>query len=246
MYAVISRPGPNRWIGLVIAIGLVVPVCLAVLPGATGWIFARQAPTAAPTEAAIFTPAAAARQSDYPPDAGPAGVPNASADAIETMLGQLETRDEATLREPLLSMRLAEMALLSRADPRAGPQFSRWADVFSDRLAEMVLPAGTRASLAAKLTIYQHEVLGARDGSAPARNAEAAPRDEARAVEPVTENADLALPMSIHRQTEAFGMTRDQVWGLLGVAILVSMLLAAGGGFTLGRVAAHNRRLVHH
>src|ERR1051326_3660773 len=87
----------------------------------------------------------------------------ASVDAIETVLGQLRTSDEALLREPLLGMRLARMAMIAGNDPWSEKQLARWADVFATRLAEATIPEGTRARLERSFNTYAHDVLIAKE-----------------------------------------------------------------------------------
>jgi len=159
MQAVLSDSRPRRCVLSLVAIGIIVPLCMATLPGVASRILSRVVGPAERT----YTEAYAFSLTDASwtvsaRDVAPR-VLNASAAAIETQLGQLGTSDEALLQEPLLGMRLAEAAIVSRSDPRAERQLSYWAEIFSARLEEIVIPEGTRATLARRLATYQHDVL---------------------------------------------------------------------------------------
>lgn len=96
----------------------------------------------------------------------------ASLDAIDAVPGQLTTRDEAMLREPLLGVRIAGAALMSRAGSQSAQKLARYSESFSARLADVTVPEGTRTSLATKLAAYEHTALSVRHDEDPRREAE--------------------------------------------------------------------------
>jgi hypothetical protein len=85
--------------------------------------------------------------------------PEATAIAIDSMLGQLQADHEAVLRAPLLGMRLAEKALIADGDSRSVRQLSHWAAIFTARANEIAIPDGTRAKLVGLVAMYQHDAL---------------------------------------------------------------------------------------
>ncbi len=78
----------------------------------------------------------------------------AALDAFDMLLGSLSTRDEAWLREPVRDMRLAELAFASWHDPHSLDQRALWGDLFSQRLAAMMLATETRVRLAEAIANY--------------------------------------------------------------------------------------------
>jgi len=165
----------------------------------------------------------------------------ASTDTIDAVLGQLETRDEAVLREPLLGMQLSEAAFLSGADRSSMERVSRASDRFSERLAGLAIPEGTRARLTAKLVAYERDVSGTNDTVLAAQNAEGALRNAALAVEGALRDADRAVSMEQARLTASSDAARQRGWWLLGAGLVVSVLCVASLGFVLGRSAVVNR-----
>jgi hypothetical protein len=99
--------------------------------------------------------------------------------AIETLLGQLQTADEAVLREQLLGLRRAGIEYRSRADVQSAWLVASWAETFAERLEEAAIPAGTRASLTMKLAAYEHEILTTGVSSSASEST----REPARAVD---------------------------------------------------------------
>jgi hypothetical protein len=154
---------------------------------------------------------------------------SAPANAIELVLGQLQTSDEARLREPLLAMRLAEAALRSGRDPRSADQLSRWAGIFAARLDEMVIPQGTRANLMGRLAAYEHAVLDLPDALPRQQIDPEGTASAARAVETALANADRALTAEQRHLNETFEAACEEfVWTF--AASLGAALLIVGGG----------------
>jgi hypothetical protein len=148
-----------------------------------------------------------------------------SSGAIELVLGQLQTADEARLREPLLAMHAAEAILRLERDPHAADQMSRWAGVFAARLDGIALPQGTRTNLLARLTAYQRDVLSAADKQGSG----------ALAVETALTNAERALAADQQQATNAFeGACKRFLWSF-GAALAASLLIV--GGVAFGRTA---------
>ena len=92
-----------------------------------------------------------------------APVPNepvpSTINAIDAILGQLDTHDETLLRVPLLAMCTAGAKARSGRDKEAVALVSVFAEIFAARLNEVRVPERTRAALAAKLVIYEHDLL---------------------------------------------------------------------------------------
>jgi hypothetical protein len=95
---------------------------------------------------------------------------------IETTIGQLQTSDEAALRQPLEGMNRAEREFQASPDPRYEQQLSWWADRFSARLAELTIPERTRTALAIRLAAYERGALAAMEAVLTARRDILAPR----------------------------------------------------------------------
>lgn len=89
---------------------------------------------------------------------------------IETMLGQLQTRDEAALHEPLLAMRRAELEFYDLPNAQYEQQLTWWAERFSERLAQRDIPEGMRTGLAIRLAAYQHDALARMDAALASRH----------------------------------------------------------------------------
>ena len=210
MHAVLSRPGPRRWL-LPVVPGILVALLFVALPDAPARMLVRDAglnkdvrdeTAALSTSRPGFLQARVAERDvvveqsalaqeeaisgvrqpldansptredlNAPPietyarafTAAPAlqsGIaPEASSDAIASMLGQLRTQDEALLREPLLGMRLAEKALLADSGSWSARQLSHWAAIFATKVNEIAIPDGTRAKLERLVAVYQHDAL---------------------------------------------------------------------------------------
>jgi len=159
------------------------------------------------------------------------------ADAIDAMLGQLRTQDEALLREPLLDMRLAEMAIRPGGDAPSARRLSRSAEIFAARLDEMAIPVGTRASLARKIAAYEHDALSENDVLFQ-EPTDAAIHQAVSAVETAMANADGALTARQQLVTDASDTARARLRWLLGAALGISALVMAACGFAFGRTAA--------
>jgi hypothetical protein len=114
---------------------------------------------------------------------------NASADAIDAMLGRLQTDNEALLREPLVGMRLAATAFLSEGKSQSARQLSRWAEIFTTRLNEMTIPEGTRANLARMLATYEHGVVDTNNALFPRQHEGEIPQVGNGAMETAMANA---------------------------------------------------------
>jgi len=149
--------------------------------------------------------------------------------AIESVLGQLQTRDEARLREPLLAMRLADATLRSGRDPRAAEHVSYWAGIFAARLDEVAIPPGTRSNLLARLAAYQHTIFSKYDALLLQQPDRDGPQAAALAVEVALANADRAVTAEQQRLNETFQLAGKRfVWSL--VAALAASLLIVGAG----------------
>ena len=279
MRAALFRTHPGLWIGLVLVIGMAVPLGFAGLPGSVsdngrvgsaaaalravrvGLIGVRSAEPGAVGDEALagvksalealerdpglarepiaalrlalddFFAQVTARRRATVPGFGPG---NASADAIEVTLGELTTRDEAALREPILSLRDIETEFLARVDPEDVPQVSRWAEIFSARLAEAIIPERTRVGLAAELAAYQRAILDMMGAMLAARDD---PEPLTIAVETAVEDVDRALTA----ETEMVEASRQRFGWITEGGLIASVLLAAACGFALGR--AHTSAL---
>src|SRR5579862_1254346 len=84
-----------------------------------------------------------------------------SLDAIERVLGQLATEDEARLREPLMGMRLAAEALSARQDDWSARQMAYWTDVYAARVAVAAIPDGARSALMLRFVRWRHDLPAA-------------------------------------------------------------------------------------
>jgi hypothetical protein len=162
---------------------------------------------------------------------------NASVDAIEATLGQLATGDEAALLEPLLRMRNAEMEFLTQADPRKVHQVSRWAETFTSRLAEAIIPEGTRTGLAARLVTYQLAILDTMNAAMGSSRDTDTPELAVRAleVEAAVENVDRLLTVARSFQDKAFDSSRARSEWIAAGGLMGIVLLAAACGFAFGR-----------
>jgi hypothetical protein len=155
--------------------------------------------------------------------------------AIEAVLGQLATGDEAVLHEPVLAMRIAANEMLTGTDPLARDRLARSADTFSARLDQLTIARGTRARVTAALAAYEHDVAATSDAM---RSAEDKSSRAALTVEAAITEVDRGLAIAPETTLSAFGAAgKLNIW-LLGAAVVLSLLLTAGGGFTLGRAAA--------
>jgi hypothetical protein len=158
---------------------------------------------------------------------------SAQAHAVGSILGQLQSGDEARLREPLQAMRVAETTELYDRDPHAADQFSRLAGIFTARVDGMAIPQGTRASLTARLVAYEHAVLSLPN--ALARQHVEAAAASARAVEAALDNVDRALTAEQRRLNRTFeAACKGFVWSI--IAALGASLLIVGTG-VFGRAA---------
>ena len=86
-----------------------------------------------------------------------------AANAIDAILGRLETHDEAILREPLSAMCVAGARFQSAHDSGDERQVSLSAAIFATRLNDVRLPDRTRTALAAHLAAYEHDLLSGDD-----------------------------------------------------------------------------------
>jgi hypothetical protein len=177
------------------------------------------------------------RQAGMTPQRG--ALDTASVHVMEATLGQLNTGDEAELREPLLGMRQAGVDFLVSGDPRYGRLLSGWADMFSARLSEVALPEGTRASLRTKLAAYQNEILGMMDLELAAQRDMGKSRDAALGVVAAMDSGDLALSLESQRRADVLETARVRFNELIGGAAAVSVLLAGAAGFGMGRAGRH-------
>jgi hypothetical protein len=160
---------------------------------------------------------------------------SAASNAIESVLGQLQTRDAARLQEPLLAMRLAEANLRSEQEPRSAEQVSRSAVIFAARLDEMAIPPGTRTRLLARLAAYQHAVFSTDDALLLRPTGRNGPQAAARAVDTALANADYAMTAAQQRLNETFQTAGNRFVWSYGAALAAALLIIGGGLF--GRMA---------
>jgi hypothetical protein len=163
-------------------------------------------------------------------DAEPAA-PALPANAMDSVLGNLQARDEARLQEPLLAMRLAEAGLRSGRDPRLAAQMSRAAGIFATRLDELAIPQGTRTTLKASLAVYEHAVLSLPNASARPWVDQQSSQLAARVVEHAPANADRTLAAEQRRVNHAFETGGNGFLWSFGAALLIV------GGAWFGRMA---------
>jgi hypothetical protein len=309
MHAVLSRPGPRRWL-LPVVPGILVALLFVALPDAPARMLVRDAglnkdvrdETAAlntfrpgllqarvadrdvvveqsalaqeeaisgvrlPLDAMWNDNSPTREDLNAPPietyarafTAAPAlqsGIaPEASSDAIASMLGQLRTQDEALLREPLLGMRLAEKALLADSGSWSARQLSHWAAIFATKVNEIAIPDGTRAKLERLVAVYQNDALAMNNARLQDRHDAEMPRAAAAgAVETGSAHTDRTLgtgplgtrPLSTGqgRVNDAVNAARGHLWWMLGAVLVFMALIAGGGGFVFGRAVAVNRTL---
>lgn len=273
MHAVLSRPGPHRWL-LPVVPGILVALLFVALPDAPARMLVRDAglnkdvrdeTAALSTSRPGFLQARVAERDvvveqsalaqeeaisgvrlpldamwndnsptredlNAPPietyarafTAAPAlqsGIaPEASSDAIASMLGQLRTQDEALLREPLLGMRLAEKALLADSGSWSARQLSHWAAIFATKVNEIAIPDGTRAKLERLVAVYQHDALAMNNARLQDRHDAEMPRAAAAgAVETGSAHTDRTLgtgPLGTRqgRVNDAVNAARGHLW----------------------------------
>jgi hypothetical protein len=169
MHAALSHSGPHRWLPTAVLGALVV----AALSGGGDWLLAQgvgmvrdfSGQTGVETMDRIDTFGSQAMIRPAPSRAAAA----AALHAMEVALGRLAAQDEAALREPFLGVRLAGTALMAGGLPlpirRLTEQnLARSAQQFSVRLADVTIPAGVRADLAADMAAYDRAVLTSRPG----------------------------------------------------------------------------------
>jgi hypothetical protein len=165
-------------------------------------------------------------------DMAVSGTVNGSTEAMETVLGLLQARDEVVLREPLLGMRLAAMAAVTGNDPWSRRQLTRWAEIFTARLNEAAIPDGTRELLGRRFAEYEHALL---DAKLSGRGAATALQTAARAVELALANANGTLADEQARVGEAFGSARERLLWLFGALLAAAAVMLAGSGIPLAR-----------
>ena len=156
---------------------------------------------------------------------------SAPSNMIESVLGQLQTREEARLREPLLAMRLAEATLLAERDPRSADQVSHWAGIFAARLDEMAIPRGTRTNLMAKLAAYEHAVLSTHETLLRQQPGREGPQAAASAVEAALANANRVLNAEQQRLSEAFEVACNGFVWSFGAVLAASLSIVGLGVF---------------
>jgi hypothetical protein len=164
--------------------------------------------------------------------------------SIEAVLGQLQVRDEADLRDKLLRFRLSEAALSATDDADSAQQVSLSADEFSGRLGSTAIPDGTRARLAISLAVYEHDASIANDAALAVRQGEATLRNAAHEVEVAMREAGRALMTMPAGQMAAADAVFQCGWWMFGVVLAAMLSLTAGAGFRKGRASVFDRRPV--
>ena len=160
-------------------------------------------------------------------DAPSSGATDEASRSIEALLGQLNTRDESTLREALSGMSDAGRVHLSLLDPETGQLVSSWAEEFSTRLAAATIPAGARERLTAELASWEHGIGTSIDVS---RNDPHRTANVSFSVAATSENADTALRTGRDQDTRPFQAPWWITWFLLGIPVAVGVLLASSAG----------------
>lgn len=173
MRTVLSRPDRHRWLFAVV-LGVITPLLFAALAGtfpgtgAEGMEPARSVGNtiAAPLAVRVDPLQPCLAEHDVLSERSAAARDEAAAslDSIDAVLGRLATPDEALLRGSLLSVREAGASVMSRLGGQSTERLTRSARRFSERLAIVAIPDGTRAALAANLIAYQHAVLSTQCG----------------------------------------------------------------------------------
>jgi hypothetical protein len=158
---------------------------------------------------------------------GVPATPAAAADGLEMMLGQLQTRDEVLLREPILGLRLAVMGAGGDDAPMA--QTVHWSNMFAARLNEATIPDGTRTLMARKFAAYEHDLSRAGDVRERDRARDLALRAAARDVEATLAGASSLLVDALSRQGQSSMSAREQILWVFGGMTFATMTVMAGG-----------------
>jgi hypothetical protein len=170
----------------------------------------------------------------------------ASTASIEAVLGQLQVRDEAALRDPLLRLRLSEAAVSSTGDAASAQSVSLVsADAFAGRLTAVSIPDGTRARLAMSLAVYEHAASATNNAAITLRLAEVALRNAANEVEVALADAGRVLMTMPKGQIAAIDTVSPCGWWMFGVVFAALLSLTAGAGIRKGRASAFDRSPIH-